>query len=161
MSDFPELSQLTELITQGRFSEAKQIVEKLPDIVQKENAFGMIYYYEGKLDDAIEHFKKALEFDPTHDDALFNYSKVLFEKQNYFESWRYLTRIKNKSWEVYDLLGDTQLRQNNSAMAIHYYGKACELNAPEQMKQKFEEAKKFFKRNERLAFFAFQVWITS
>ncbi len=147
------LDEINRLLQNGEFEKAKQYADKIESAVDKHNVLGIIFYQEGKLDDALNHFKKALEFDPTHDDALFNYSKVLFEKQNYFESWRYLTRIKNKSWEVYDLLGDTQLRQNNPAMAIHYYGKACELNAPEQMKQKFEEAKKFFKRNERLAFF--------
>lgn len=147
------LNEITKLLQNGEFEKAKQYADKIESTADKHNLLGIIFYQEGKLDDAINHFKKALEFDPTHDDALFNYSKVLFEKENYFESWRYLTRIKNKSWEVYDLLGDTQLRQNNPAMAIHYYGKACEFNPPEQMKQKFEEAKKLFKRNEKLAFF--------
>ena len=92
------LDEINRLLQNGEFEKAKQYVDKIESAVDKHNVLGIIFYQEGKLDDALNHFKKALEFDPTHDDALFNYSKVLFEKQNYFESWRYLTRIKNKSW---------------------------------------------------------------
>ncbi|ANE41641.1 MAG: glycosyltransferase [Fervidobacterium sp.] len=151
MSDFPELSQLTELITQGRFSEAKQIVEKLPDIVQKENAFGMIYYYEGKLDDAIEHFKKAVEIDPINSDVLFNYGKALFDKKDYKEAWRYLLRIHNKDWAVYDLLGDTQIVQGNIPMALYYYRKAAEILPLEEMKKKYLEYKKQYHQDVNIA----------
>lgn len=151
MSDFPELSQLTELITQGRFSEAKQIAEKLPDIVQKENAFGMIYYYEGKLDDAIEHFKKAVEIDPINSDVLFNYGKALFDKKDYKEAWRYLLRIHNKDWAVYDLLGDTQIVQGNIPMALYYYRKAAEISPLEEMKKKYLEYKKHYHQDVNIA----------
>jgi glycosyltransferase involved in cell wall biosynthesis len=151
MSDFPELSQLTELITQGRFSEAKQIAEKLPDIVQKENAFGMIYYYEGKLDDAVEHFKKAVEIDPINSDVLFNYGKALFDKKDYKEAWRYLLRIHNKDWAVYDLLGDTQIVQGNIPMALYYYGKAAEISQLEEMKKKYLEYKKQYHQDVNIA----------
>jgi len=151
MSDFPELSQLTELITQGRFSEAKQIAEKLPDIVQKENAFGMIYYYEGKLDDAIEHFKKAVEIDPINSDVLFNYGKALFDKKDYKEAWRYLLRIHNKDWAVYDLLGDTQIVQGNIPMALYYYRKAAEISPLEEMKKKYLEYKKQYHQDVNIA----------
>ncbi|WP_448375169.1 glycosyltransferase [Fervidobacterium sp.] len=151
MSDFPELPQLTELITQGRFSEAKQIAEKLPDIVQQENAFGMIYYYEGKLDDAVEHFKKALEIDPINSDVLFNYGKALFDKKDYKEAWRYLLRIHNKDWAVYDLLGDTQLVQGNIPMALYYYRKAAEISPLEEMKKKYLEYKKQYHQDVNIA----------
>jgi len=151
MSDFQELSQLTELITEGRFSEAKQISEKLPDIVQKENAFGMIYYYEGKLDDAVEHFKKALEIDPINSDVLFNYGKALFDKKDYKEAWRYLLRIHNKDWAVYDLLGDTQLVQGNIPMALYYYRKAAEISQLEEMKKKYLEYKKQYHQDVNIA----------
>jgi len=151
MSDFPELSQLMELITQGRFSEAKQIAEKLPDIVQKENAFGMIYYYEGKLDDAIEHFKKAVERAPINSDVLFNYGKALFDKKDYKEAWRYLLRIHNKDWAVYDLLGDTQIVQGNIPMALYYYRKAAEISPLEEMKKKYLEYKKQYHQDVNIA----------
>lgn len=147
------LEEIAKLIQKGEFEKAKLYADKIESAVDRHNVLGIIFYQEGKLDEALNHFKKALDLDPTHDDVLFNYAKLLYEKQDYFESWRYLTRIKHKSWEVFDLLGDTQLRQNNPAMALHYYKKACGFDAPEQMKQKFEEARRLFKRNERIAIF--------
>ncbi len=114
---------------------------------------GIIFYYESKLDDAIEMFKKALEINPVHSDVLFNYSKALFEKGDYFESWRYLTRISEKSWEVWDMLGDTQLKLNNPAMALHYYKKAYESSNIPELKEKYEHIKKQHYKGEKLAIF--------
>ncbi|MEN3008911.1 tetratricopeptide repeat protein, partial [Pseudothermotoga sp.] len=147
------LQEIATLIQRGDFQKAKQFVDKIDSDVDRYNVLGIIFYHEGRLDEAMDKFKKALQIDPTHDDALFNYAKVLFEKNDYFESWRYLTRIKQKTWEVYDMLGDTQLRQNNFAMAIHYYRKAAELSNLPQMKEKYQQAKDQYKRSEKLAIF--------
>lgn len=145
--------QIATLVQRGEFQKAKQLADKISSNVDRYNVLGIIFYQEGKLDEAIDNFKKALETDPTHDDTLFNYAKVLFEKNEHFESWRYLTRIKQKIWEVYDMLGDTQLKQNNPAMAIHYYEKAAELSDQQQMKEKYQQAKNMYKKSEKLAIF--------
>jgi len=135
------------------FSKAKELAQKIEPESMRHNMLGVLFYQENKLDNALEHFQKALKLDPTNDDVLFNLSKVLFEKKNFFESWRYLTRIKNKTWEVYDLLGDTQLAQDNFPMALHYYSKAAQLSDIPEMKEKFEQAKMKFKRPEKIAIF--------
>lgn len=135
------------------FSKAKELAQKIEPESMRHNMLGVLFYQENELDKALEHFQKALKLDPTNDDVLFNLSKVLFEKKNFFESWRYLTRIKDKTWEVYDLLGDTQLAQNNVPMALHYYSKAAQLSDLPQMKEKFEQAKIKFKRPEKIAIF--------
>ncbi|HOJ89092.1 MAG TPA: tetratricopeptide repeat protein [Pseudothermotoga sp.] len=147
------LEEIFSLLQKGEFEKAKLYADKIESAVDRHNVLGIIFYQQGKIEEALNHFKKALESNPTHDDALFNYAKVLFEKQDYFESWRHLTRINQKNWEVYDFLGDTQLKQSNPAMALQYYRKACDLDAPEQMKQKFEEAKRSFRRSEKIAIF--------
>ncbi|MCS7175802.1 glycosyltransferase [Pseudothermotoga sp.] len=147
------LQEIATFIQRGDFQKAKQFVDKIDSDVDRYNVLGIIFYHEGRLDEAMDNFKKALQIDPTHDDTLFNYAKVLFENHDYFESWRYLTRIKQKTWEVYDMLGDTQLRQNNFAMTIHYYRKAAELSNLPQMKEKYQQAKDQYKRSEKLAIF--------
>jgi glycosyltransferase involved in cell wall biosynthesis len=135
------------------FSKAKELAQKIEPESMRHNVLGILFYQEGELDKALEHFQSALRLDPVNDDVLFNLSKVLFEKKKFFESWRYLTRIKNKTWEVYDLLGDTQLVQDNFPMALHYYSKAAQLSDLPQMKEKFERAKAKFKRSEKIAIF--------
>ncbi len=145
--------EIRKRIEQKEFSKAKELAEKIENEVEKYNSLGIIHYYEGKIEEALEFFKKALDINPVHDDVLFNYSKVLFEKGEYFESWRYLTRINSKTWEVYDMLGDTQLKQNNPAMALHYYKKAVELSNIPEMKEKYQILKDQFKKDVKLAIF--------
>lgn len=145
--------QIKRLLQNKDFSKAKQIAENIDSRVDKYNILGIIFYHENNLDRAAEILKKALEINPINDDVLFNYSKVLFEKGNFFESWRYLTRINTKTWEVYDILGDTQLKLDNPAMALHYYKKALELSNLKEMKDKFEEIRQQFKKTEKLAIF--------
>ncbi|MCD6552137.1 glycosyltransferase, partial [Thermotoga sp.] len=146
-----QLQKIMKLLSQRKVAEAKQIAEKLRGSLEKENVFGMIHYYEGKLDEAIEHFKKALEFDPINSDVLFNYGKALFVKKDYKESWRYLLRIHSKDWAVYDLLGDTQLAQGNIPMALYYYRKASEISSVEEMKKKYLEIKRQYHKDINIA----------
>lgn len=145
--------QISKLLQSKDFSKAKQIAENIDSEVDKYNILGIIYYHESNLEKSLEMFKKALKIDPVHDDVLFNYAKVLFEKGDFFESWRYLTRIKEKTWEVYDLLGDTQLKLNNPAMALYYYRKASNLSNIKEMEDKFKQIRENFKKEEKLAIF--------
>ncbi len=145
------IQKILELTSQAKFDQAKQIAEKLPNSLEKENVFGMIAYYEGNLDEAIKHFKKALDFDPINSDVLYNYGKALLDTKDYKESWRYLMRIHNKDWTVYDLLGDTQLAQGNIPMALYYYGKAAEISPLEEMKKKYLEHKKEYHKDTNIA----------
>lgn len=121
---------------------------------------GIIAFYEAKYDEAVEWFQNALKLDPTNSDILFNYSKALFEKGEYFESWRYLTRIENKTWEVYDLLGDTQLNLNNPAMALHYYKKAYDKSSLEELKVKYITYKIIFQQKHKIAIFCLPQMLT-
>ncbi|MDK2786489.1 MAG: hypothetical protein PWQ80_1168 [Thermotoga sp.] len=144
--------KIQKAIEQKDFSKAKEMAEKIDDETERYNTLGMVHYYEGRKEEAQAFFEKALKINPVHDDVLFNYSKVLLEKREYFEAWRYLTRINEKTWEVYDMLGDTQLQQNNPAMALHYYRKASELSDIPEMKEKYESLKKQFKKDTKVAF---------
>ncbi|MGC8820019.1 MAG: glycosyltransferase [Fervidobacterium sp.] len=155
MNDSELLSKISELISQRKYSEAKVLAEKIENEVDKQNVMGIIYYYEQDFDEAIKKFEGALKIDPIHADVLFNYAKVLFERGKYFESWRYLARIHDKTWEVYDLLGDTQLKQDNPAMALHYYKKAFEISNISELKEKYNTLKSKYKKNEKLAIFCF------
>lgn len=73
--------------------------------------------------------------EPTNSKVLFNYSKVLFEMADYVNSWKYLTRIPNKTWEVYDFLGDVQHKLRNLPMMLSYYKKAFQLSRIEEIKK--------------------------
>ena len=146
-----DIEKIQSLIFQKNFSLAKQIAESIVDTVKRENILGMIYYYENNLDEALRHFGNALRVDPISSDVLFNYGKALFDKKDYKEAWRYLLRIHNKDWAVYDLLGDTQLAQENIPMALYYYRKAAEISPLEEMKKKYLEYKKQYHQDVNIA----------
>lgn len=147
------IEEISHLVNSSQFAKAKELAQNIEDKVDRNNVLGTILFYEGKIDEALETFKEALIMNPEHPDLLFNYSKVLFEKSEYFESWRYLTRIPQKNWEVYDSLGNTQLKLNNPAMALYYYEKACKLSGIRELKEKYDSIKKQYSKNEKLAIF--------
>lgn len=148
-----KFDKIVKCIEEGNFYKAKEIAKQIDDKVEYENTLGVISYYEGNIKEAIKHFQNAIETLPTHSDALFNYSKTLFDIGNYAESWRYLTRIPEKTWEIYNLLGDTQLNLNNPAMALHYYKKAIELSKLPELKDKFKKIKSTLGKREKIAIF--------
>jgi len=146
-------NEINKLVSEKNFSKAKELAQNVENEVDKYNLLGIVLYYESKIDDAVKAFKKALSINPVHPDVLFNYSKGLFEKGDYFESWRYLTRIPEKSWEVWDMLGDTQLKLNNPAMALHYYKKAYESSNISELKEKYEHIRRHYYKGQKLAIF--------
>lgn len=145
--------EIRQMIERKEFSKAKQMIENIENEVEKYFLLGVVNYHEMNFDNAIEMFKKVLEIDPTHSETLFYYSKSLFGKDEYFESWRYLTRITEKSPEIWDMLGDTQLRLNNPAMALHYYKKAYESSNDPNFKQKYENIRTQNHTGKKLAIF--------
>ena len=113
--------EITYLIKGKNYLKAREAAQNIKDEVEKYNVLGIISFYEGKYELSVQMLDAAIKLSPTRSDLLFNLSKSLFEAQEYFESWRYLTRICPKTWEVYDMLGDTQVKADNPAMALYYY----------------------------------------
>lgn len=74
--------KIQKAIEQKDFSKAKEMAEKIDDETERYNTLGMVHYYEGRKEEAQAFFEKALKINPVHDDVLFNYSKVLLEKES-------------------------------------------------------------------------------
>ncbi len=133
--------EITYLIKGKNYLKAREAAQNIKDEVEKYNVLGIISFYEGKYELSVQMLDAAIKLSPTRSDLLFNLSKSLFEAQEYFESWRYLTRICPKTWEVYDMLGDTQVKADNPAMALYYYKKSYEISKIPQILQKYEALK--------------------
>jgi len=132
------LELVQKLLNKKDFDQAKIVAEEIADPIQKLNIFGMIYYLEGNYEMAIDRFKKALDIS-SNDDVLFNLATVLYETRNYGEALRNLRKIKEKDWEVYDIIGDCYYALNDVLKAIYYYNKAYKLSNNPQMLQKYSE----------------------
>lgn len=142
----------SELLNQS-FEKAKELANQIDDPAERFNSMGVISFYEKNYTEAVEWFARALEINPHNPDYLFNYGKALFEMGHYTESWRYLTRIENKSWEAFDLMGDIQLRLSNPAMALFYYKKAYDVSHLEEIKVKYMTLRFLSRRPKKLVFF--------
>ncbi|HCI29069.1 MAG TPA: CDP-glycerol glycerophosphotransferase family protein [Fervidobacterium sp.] len=147
-----KIRQIQELLNKNDFDQAKIIAEEITDSVQRFNVFGMIYYLEGKYEDAITYFKRALELG-YNDDVLFNLATVLYKMTNYKEALKYLTKITEKNWEVYDTIGDCYYALNNTSKALYYYNKACKLSDNPQMLQKYSEFRNRYETGKKVRIF--------
>lgn len=80
----------------GRYSEAHELLCKLkstyPDTPDIDVTFGNLFYYQGKLDPAGQHFANALQIDPAHGDAIAGQERVSKAKE--------ARRIANLKWRV-------------------------------------------------------------
>jgi len=144
--------EISYLINEGKYLKAKEYAQNIEDEIEKLNVLGIISFYEGKYDLSVQMLEGAIKISPVRSDLLFNLSKSLFEAQEYFESWRYLTRIYPKTWEVYDMLGDTQIKADNTAMALYYYKKSYEISKIPQILQKYEALKTSNSSRKKIAF---------
>lgn len=147
------LDAINTLIENGDFLGAKELAENITSRVDKLNTLGVIFHQEKNDDKALELLQQALLIEPSHDDALYNYAILLLEKGDSFESWRYLTRIRNKTWDVYNTLGDAQLQEENPIMALYYYQKASALSGLAEIKDKYDHTKNQYKKSVKLAIF--------
>ena len=144
--------EISYLINEGKYLKAKEYAQNIEDEIEKLNVLGIISFYEGKYDLSVQMLEGAIKISPVRSDLLFNLSKSLFQKGKYFESWRYLTRIYPKTWEVYDMLGDTQIKAGNTAMALYYYKKSYEISNIPQLLQKYQEIKRKKTSRKKIAF---------
>jgi len=144
--------EISYLINEGKYLKAKEYAQNIEDEIEKLNVLGIISFYEGKYELSVQMLEGAIKISPVRSDLLFNLSKSLFQKGKYFESWRYLTRIYPKTWEVYDMLGDTQIKADNPAMALYYYKKSYEISNIPQLLQKYEEIKRKKTSRKKIAF---------
>ncbi|MEJ5229437.1 MAG: glycosyltransferase [Pseudothermotoga sp.] len=145
--------EISKLIQAKDFSKSIELIDKLAeDDPKKYNFLGLVYFNQGMLEKAKESLERGLKYSPTDSDLLFNYGYVLKEIGSDKEAWRYLMRIHNKDWTVYDLLGDTQFKLKNLPMALRYYKRATDLADNEEMKRKFSSIQSQARKNTKIAF---------
>ncbi|SHF15876.1 Glycosyltransferase involved in cell wall bisynthesis [Marinitoga hydrogenitolerans DSM 16785] len=143
---------IMKLINQKKFSEAEDLIEKINDNFQKNTLKGLLNFNKGNFLDAKSFFEKALKINSDDDDALFNYAYVLKQLNKDLFSWKYFSRIKNKDWATYDLLGDIEINNRSKAAGIRYYYLASSLSNDTAAKDKYNYIKKKFSKNLKISF---------
>jgi len=146
--------QIIKAIEENRLGEALEQVKKLPnDKWEKFNFLGLILLYQQNFSASKDAFERALEKEPMNDNLLFNYAQTLLALGEETEAWRYLMRIHEKDWAVYDILGDIEYKNRSKASAIKFYKSAYEQNHSLEIKEKLNKKIKAIKQNKKIGFF--------
>ncbi|BBE30613.1 hypothetical protein OSSY52_07540 [Tepiditoga spiralis] len=145
---------IIKLIENKKYNNALLEIEKINNNKwEKYNLKGLIYFYLNEFEKSKEEFEKGLKIDPINPDLLYNYSHVLISLEKELEAWKYLMRIKEKDWSIYDILGDIEFKNRSKTSAIKFYNKAYELNKKNEMAKKLLEQRKKIKKNIKVSFF--------
>ncbi len=111
------------------------------NLIQYYKKFGNDLYTGQKYDDAINYYKKILEIDPNHADALFNIAACEFCRKNYNESIEYYNKtlkVNPNDAEAYLGIADCEKALKNFYAALKHYKKSSELSGEENETVKTE-----------------------
>lgn len=145
---------IIDLIQRNELEKALEEIKNIEENKwEKYNLSGLIYFYKNELEKAKTMYEKGLKIEPINSDLLYNYAHILISMGKEIEAWKYLMRIHEKDWAVYDILGDIEFKNRSKASAIKFYKKAYDLNKNEEMAKKLLEKRKAIKKNEKIAFF--------
>ncbi|UYP00920.1 tetratricopeptide repeat protein [Oceanotoga sp. DSM 15011] len=138
---------IIDLIQRNELEKALEEIKNIEENKwEKYNLSGLIYFYKNELEKAKTMYEKGLKIEPINSDLLYNYAHILISMGKEIEAWKYLMRIHEKDWTVYDILGDIEYKNRSKPSAIKFYKKAYELNKTEEMAKKLIEKRKEIKK---------------
>jgi len=115
----------------GKPEEAKQTIAKLEQIsggdFRTQAGVGVLLARYHMLDEAVRHFRAALEANPASDDAKFDLANAYFHLANYPQALEILQQISSKGQQddaVLALLGDIQAHLGRTSEAIKVFSDA-------------------------------------
>ncbi|MDA1213172.1 MAG: sulfatase-like hydrolase/transferase [Planctomycetota bacterium] len=125
----------TELMKQGQFDEASQIlqplVEDVPNFVRARFLYGRCLTVQEKFEDAIKWLNAALEVDPNYEPAhvLAGFSHLKLRQFTQAEEHLQRAIELNVNSEMSHLfLGETYQRQGKFQQAVHHYEESLRIN---------------------------------
>jgi protein O-mannosyl-transferase len=121
----------------------EDVVKKSPNIARSQNNLGDTLMKRGHIDEAMDHFLRALQIDPDYTEAQNNLGVVLARNGNLddaIEHYRTALNIKPGYSDAYYNLGNALARKGDAKAAIYNYRKALEFN-PEFFKSYYNIAR--------------------
>ena len=105
-------------------------IARNPRSFMAHNNLGAIFFQQGRLDEAMGYFQKALELEPDDANAHFNLARVLLKKQRLDESVAHFQRvleIEPNDAKAQSDLGSVFLQKGQAHEAIAHFRKALEI----------------------------------
>ena len=135
-----QLQSLINLYTQGQYQEAltqaSQLLKQFPNSMSLYNISGATNKQLGKLEEAVEAYRKAIALKPEYADAYYNMGNALKEQgklDEAIEAYSKAQKINPGSAKVNNRIGNLFSKKGNLEEAIEAYDKAISLepNFPE------------------------------
>jgi tetratricopeptide (TPR) repeat protein len=109
----------------------RDTLAKNPDCWLAHNNLGIYLYFEGRFDEAMEHYHKAIEIDPNHFDTLYNLGAALAAQGRFDEAienyYKALELNPNYAYALNNL-GIALANKGRLDEAIQNYRKAIQVN---------------------------------
>ena len=80
---------------------------------------------------ALEHFNKALEYDPDNASAMFRIGNIYYVIKDYIKAvdiYEHGLKLSNKNYKVYNLVGKCYVALNEYDIALLFFDKSLEIN---------------------------------
>ena len=109
---------------------ARALAAALPDYAVAQYNYGVELAARGEVDDAIRHYKRAVELDPEFGDAYYNLANALAEQdktEEAIEMYRLAARFEPESAGTRVNLANIFLRRGDAQAAIDEYREAVRL----------------------------------
>jgi tetratricopeptide (TPR) repeat protein len=129
LPDFRRL-EINELRRMKYNPDVDQLFREVSYYSRAHNNIGLALRGQGKLDDAILHFKEATRLIPENASSLVNLASVMFDKGQTAESIAILKRaivFDPLDHAAYECLGNALVLTGNAAASVKYYAKALAL----------------------------------
>ena len=123
------------------FESYRIVLEKFPFFSEAAFSKGLVRYREKKLDEAVIHFKKALEINPYHEKArtaMDNVTKKAFNDGNRsykrgdldgaIESYRKVLDFDDSFYQAHYQIGVIEAKMGNRDRAIEHYESSLSIN---------------------------------
>jgi Flp pilus assembly protein TadD len=96
-----------------------------------ENSYGCALFYDGHFNEAVQHFRKAIQMNPTYFEPCNNLGKVYLRQgkpKEAIECFNGVLRIRPDEAEAYANLGIAYAQSGNNEQAIQNWIRAIQLN---------------------------------
>ncbi len=108
----------------------RDTLAKNPAAWMAHNNLATLLAEQGKIPEAIQHYKEAIRLKPDHAQAYYDLGNVLAHQGRVaeaIEDYRQAIRFKPDHAQAYDMLGNAMVSQGKVSEAIQYYQRAIEL----------------------------------
>ncbi len=107
-------------------------VKKSPNSTRSHNNIGIALAQEGRINEAIGHYNRAIHIDPNHEKAYYNLGNALISQGNMEEAIDHFLkalRIKPNLGGVHNNLGVALFIKENTDKAIEHFKEALRINS--------------------------------